>query len=126
MKTRLILPLVILLGLSAVIGLQRLYTWREPLERDLTLYAVIGHELLAGRSLYSDLCENKPPAIFVTYAAAEWLAGYGPTAIYLLGTIAAIITLLGVYWVGYSLSGSTGTGLWAALFVCRACTAAWR
>jgi len=122
MKTRLILPLFILLGLSALIGLQRIYTWSEPLERDLTLYAVIGHELLAGRSLYSDLSDIKPPAIFVTYAAAEWLAGYGPTAIYLLGVIAAIITLLGVYWVGYSLSGSTGTGLWAALFWTAICS----
>jgi hypothetical protein len=122
MKTHLVLPLFILLGLSALIGLQRLYTWHEPLERDLTLYAVIGHELLAGRSLYSDLCENKPPAIFVTYAAAEWLAGYGPTAIYLLGAIAAIITLLGVYWVGYSLSSSTGTGLWAAFFWTAICS----
>jgi hypothetical protein len=121
-KTRLILPLFILIGLSALIGLQRLYTWHEPLERDLTVYAVIGHELLAGRSLYSDLCDIKPPAIFITYAAAELLAGYGPTAIYLLGAIAAIITLLGVYWVGYSLSGSTGTGLWAAIFWTAICS----
>jgi hypothetical protein len=121
-KTRLILPLFILIGLSALIGLQRLYTWHEPLDRDLTIYAVFGHELLAGRSLYSDLCDIKPPAIFVTYAAAEWLTGYGPTAIYLLGVITAIITLLGVYWVGYSLSGSTGTGLWAALFWTAICS----
>jgi hypothetical protein len=121
-KKRLIIPLFVLLGLSALIGLQRLYTLSEPLERDLTLYAVIGHELLAGRSLYSDLCENKPPAIFVTYAAAEWLAGYGSAAIYLLGVISAIITLLGIYWVGYSLSNSTGTGLWAALFWTAICS----
>jgi hypothetical protein len=121
-KKHLILPLFILLGLSVLIGLQRLHTWHEPLERDLTIYAVIGHELLAGRSLYSDLCENKPPAIFVTYAAAEWLAGYGPTAIYLMGTIAAIITLLGIYRVGYSLSSSIGTGLWAAIFWTAICS----
>lgn len=121
-KKRLILPLCILLGLSALIGLQRLYTLHEPLERDLTLYAVIGHELLGGRCLYSDLCENKPPAIFLTYAAAEWLAGYGPIAVYLLGTIAAIITLLGIYWAGYSLSDSTGTGLWAAIFWTAICS----
>ena len=62
-RIRLLIPLVILLGLSAVIFLQRLHTYHEPLERDLTLYAVIGHEMLGGRALYSDLCENKPPAI---------------------------------------------------------------
>jgi hypothetical protein len=115
-KVRLVLPLVILLGLSALICLQRLHTYDEPLERDLTLYAVLGHELLNGRALYSDLCENKPPAIFLTYAAAEKLVGYGTGAIFFLGIIAALVTLLGVYAAGLALSGSIGTGLWAALF----------
>lgn len=115
-KIRVVLPLVILLGLSALICLQRLHTYDEPLERDLTFYALVGHELLGGRALYSDLCDNKPPAIFLTYAAAEKLAGYGSGAVFLLGIIAAIITLLGVYAAGSALGGSGGTGLWAAVF----------
>ncbi len=115
-KLRIVLPLVILLGLAALICLQRLHTYHEPLERDLTLYAVVGHELLAGRALYSDLCENKPPAIFLTYAAAEKLVGYGTGAVFLLGILAAIVTLLGVYAAGLALSGSSSTGLWAAAF----------
>jgi hypothetical protein len=115
-KMRLMLPLLILAGLAAVIFLQRLHTYEEPLERDLTLYAVIGHELLGGRALYADLCENKPPAVFLTYAAAEKLVGYGPGAIFLLGISAALVTLLGVYAAGSALSGSSGTGLWAAFF----------
>ena len=107
---------LVLLGLSALICIQRLHTYHEPLERDLTTYAVIGHELLGGRSLYSDLCENKPPGIFITFAVAEKLVGYGPGAIYLLGVIAAIVTLFGVYVAGFALSGKIETGLWAALF----------
>jgi hypothetical protein len=115
-------PLVILLALSALICLQRLHTYDEPLERDLALYAVIGHELLDGRSLYSDLCENKPPAVFLTYAAAEKLAGYGAGAIFLLGIMAAMVTLLGVYAAGSALGGSVGTGLWAAIFWTVVCS----
>ncbi len=122
LKIRVVLPLVFLLGLSALICLQRLHTYHEPLERDLTLYAVIGHELLGGRALYSDLVDNKPPAIFITYAAAEKLVGYGSGAIFLLGIIAAIVTLMGVYAAGSALSGSIETGLWAALFWTFTCS----
>jgi hypothetical protein len=121
-RVRVVLPLVILLGLSALICLQRLHTYDEPLERDLTLYAVIGHELLDGRALYADLCENKPPAIFLTYAAAEKLVGYGTDAVFLLGIIAAIVTLLGVYAAGSALGGSIKTGLWAAIFWTAICS----
>ncbi|MFZ5448661.1 MAG: ArnT family glycosyltransferase [Thermodesulfobacteriota bacterium] len=121
-KVRIIFPLVILLGLSALICLQRLHTYDEPLERDLTLYAVIGHELLEGRALYSDLCENKPPAVFLTYAAAEKLVGYGPGAVFLLGIFAAILTLLGVYAAGFALGGSMETGVWAAIFWTAICS----
>lgn len=116
MKYRSMLSAIVLMFFSFIIAVQRLYTYYEPLERDLTLYAVIGHEFLLGRSFYSDLCENKPPAIFLTYAAAEVIAGYGESSIYFLGVIAAVITLLGVYCVGYSLSNSHFTGLMAALF----------
>ena len=45
--------------------------YNEPLERDLTTYAVIAHEMLEGKALYSELWDHKPPAIHVTYAAAE-------------------------------------------------------
>jgi hypothetical protein len=43
----------------------------------LTTYAVIAHEMLDGKQLYSDLWDHKPPGVHVTYAVAELLAGYG-------------------------------------------------
>jgi hypothetical protein len=115
-RSWLLLPAAILLGLSLLIAAQRLLTLKEPPEFDTTLYAVFGHELLAGRSLYSDLWDIKPPAVYVTYAAAELLVGYGPREIYLLSVVVAIATLLGVYAAGAALSGNRATGLWAALF----------
>jgi hypothetical protein len=106
---------LILLALGCGIALARIRTWDEPLERDLTTYAVIGHNLLQGRSLYSDLWDNKPPAIFVTYALSEYLFGYGPASVYALNVFASLLTLCAVYAAG-SWSGDRRAGLWAAAF----------
>jgi 4-amino-4-deoxy-L-arabinose transferase-like glycosyltransferase len=105
--------LVVLIGLAAGLALARLHTWDEPLERDLTTYAVIGHNLLQGRSLYSDLWDHKPPAIHGSYALAEYFFGYGPASVYALNLFTAIATMLAVY-AAASSSGGRQAGLWAA------------
>ena len=105
-----------LLGLALVLVLERVYTYDEPLERDITTYAVVAHEALGGRALYADLWDNKSPLVYVTYGAAELVAGYGARAIFLLGVFAATATLLGVYRAAVRMTGSTGAGLWAAAF----------
>ncbi|MBI4629812.1 MAG: glycosyltransferase family 39 protein [Candidatus Rokubacteria bacterium] len=101
--------------LAAVIAAARLLTYDEPLERDITGAAVMGRELLEGRALYSDVWDHKPPAMHVTHALSQRVAGYGRGAIYLLGTTAAIVTLLGVHAAGVAAGGPTA-GLWAAAF----------
>jgi len=109
----------------------RLHTYEEPVERDIGNHAVIGHEMLQGRKLYSDLWDSKPPAIFVTYAIADALVGYGPGSVYFVGVVAAIITLLGVYWAGSAVGrpveahGSVPGGLWAAAFWTFICSDLW-
>jgi 4-amino-4-deoxy-L-arabinose transferase-like glycosyltransferase len=108
-------PLAILMGLCLLIILARTHTYNEPLERDLTTYAVIAHEMLNGRELYSELWDHKPPGVHLTYAAAEVVTGYGLNSIYLLNIIAAIITLFGVYFAGTALAGQRSAGLWAAI-----------
>lgn len=105
---------VVLIALAFVIAVARLHTYDEPLERDITSYAVIAHELLGGRLLYSDLWDHKPPAIHATYVIGELVAGYGPGAVYMLGVVAAILTLVGVYHAAAGM-GVAG-GLWAAAF----------
>ena len=118
------MPLIILAVLSLFIAVLRVHTYNEPFERDITSHAVIAHELLAGRSLYSDLWDSKPPAIFVTYALGDLLAGYGPSQVYFIGVAAAIITLLGCYWAGSALGGVPG-GLWTAAFWAVICNDLW-
>lgn len=111
----------VLLGLAAaMILVERCATYDEPLERDITTYAVIGSELLKGRALYSDLWDHKPPAIHITFALAEAVAGEGPVAVLLLNLLAALATLLGLYKAGKALGG-TAAGLWAALIWAVVC-----
>lgn len=92
--------LVLLLLFTALIACMRWHTYYEPLDRDLDIYAWIGHYLLQGRSLYTDLIDIKPPAVFVTYALAEFVVGMGPAQAYVLGVVSAVVTMLGLYWLG--------------------------
>jgi 4-amino-4-deoxy-L-arabinose transferase-like glycosyltransferase len=109
-------PVAILIALAALIFCSRVHTYREPLERDLTTYAVIAHEMLNGKNLYSDLWDHKPPAIHVTYAAAELIAGYGRNSIFLMNVAAALATLLICYWAGSAAGGGRVGGCFAATF----------
>lgn len=89
--------LLALLCMAAVMAVLRLHTWNEPLERDMTDYALIGQGLYEGRPLYADLWDHKPPAIYVTYFLMQLVTGMGLGQIYALGLLAAIITMCAVY-----------------------------
>src|SRR5207237_10441068 len=115
-KLKTFLPAAGLIALCALIFSLRLHTYDEPLERDLTTYAVIAHEMLNGKNLYSDLWDHKPPAIHVTYAAAEWIAGYGRGSIFLMNVAAAMATLVACYFAGSSAGGGWVAGCLAAAF----------
>src|SRR3984893_7592140 len=109
-------PVILLVALCGVIFCSRLHTYHEPLERDLTAYAVTAHEMLAGKTLYRELWDHKPPAIHVTYAAAELIAGYGRNSIFLMNVLAAIATLLVCYSAGSVTGEGRVGGCFAAIF----------
>ena len=112
--------MVVLVLAGLLVVLERCHTYSEPLERDITTYAVIGSELLKGRALYSDLWDHKPPAIHVTFALAEAVAGEGPLAVFLLNLLAALATLAALFKAGKTMGGTT-VGLWAALIWAVVC-----
>ncbi len=100
----------LLVAFAAVILLGRLRLYPAPLHGDICAYALIGHEMRAGRPLYSDLWERKPPLLYATFGLAERVVKYGPREVLLVNVAAAWATLLGVY-----LAGGGGTaGLFAA------------
>ncbi|MEP7014212.1 MAG: hypothetical protein ABI925_02110 [Verrucomicrobiota bacterium] len=115
-KLKKVFPVAVLVVLCGLIFFSRLHTYDEPLDRDLTTYAVIAHEMLSGKALYSDLWDHKPPAIHVTYAAAELIAGYGRDSIFLMNITAAVATLLACYWAGSAAGGGRTGGCFAAAF----------
>jgi hypothetical protein len=109
-------PLVILLCLAALLALMRLHYFDWPPNRDVTTYAVMGHELLSERDLYSEVWDHKPPAIYATYAVTEAVFGYGPLALYVLSLGFALFILFGVYAAGVASGFGPLAGLCAAAF----------
>src|SRR5438270_6984681 len=91
---------LILLALCVALAAERFPFRHGPFHNDVCTYALIGHEMLGGRKLYSDLWDHKPPLHYATYAAAEMLVGYGDGEIYLLNVAGAVGVLVGVYHAG--------------------------
>jgi hypothetical protein len=106
----------LLLIFAAIITVHRLRLASAPLHDDICAYAVIGHEMMHGRQLYSDLWERKPPLLYITYSIAESVTGYGPDQIALLGIAASLGTLVPIYLIGESASGKRASGLISAAF----------
>ncbi len=107
---------ILLLGLAALICVLRINYYDWPLNRDVTLYAVMSHEFLEGKDLYTDFWDIKPPAIFLSYGAAEAVFGYGQGTLYLLNLGCALSVLFGVYACGCASGYGWSARIWAALF----------
>src|SRR5262249_19250897 len=92
----------------------RAVTYQEPVRGDQAVYAVIGHELLKGRSLYADLWDHKPPAIHASFALAELVTGFGPQQLFVLHIALSTSTFIGLFRDG-NLLGERRAGLCAAV-----------
>lgn len=99
---------------AVLLAITRLRTLTEPPETDLAVYSVIGRELVAGRKLYSDLWDIKPPAIYWLYACAAAFTTRGPWMRYWLWIVASVATMVGVYRLAQILTHSRTAGIWAA------------
>jgi hypothetical protein len=103
----------VLFVLGLTLTWERAHAYREPQQPAITTAALIGHGLLQGRSLYSDLWDSHPPALALSYAFAEALGGYGPYSLFLLNLLIAWAILGALFGVGFRYGG-IGTGLAAA------------
>jgi len=111
MRRRLV-PLLLGVALLAALGGHFI---GEALDPDITAYAVIGRELVHGRSLYSDLWDHKPPLVHGLYAAAYAAVGEGPWEVYLLWVLGASATLIGLFLAADRLAGYRAA-LWTGVF----------
>ena len=108
--------LLFILGLSCFITLARWHTYYESVEHDITTASVIANEMREGRRYYSDVWENKPPAVHIANLFSQYLFGYGRGSIYALNVALSIITLLGVFVAASNAGFGRLAGLWAAVF----------
>lgn len=104
---------VLLAAAVSVAG--RLHTLSEPLDIDIATYAVVAREALAGRELYSDLWDHKPPGLHLAFALAQLLAGPHELSVLLVGCVTALATLLAVVKVLSDATGSRPAALWGGL-----------
>jgi 4-amino-4-deoxy-L-arabinose transferase-like glycosyltransferase len=57
------------------VGLRIVGLWRPCLSDDEAIYCVVAREMLAGRVLYRDVVDHKPPLIYVVYALMQSIGG---------------------------------------------------
>ena len=91
----------------------------EPLDRDISAYAVAGRELLTGRSLYSDVWDHKPPGIHLIFAGATALVGPGVSSVFLINVVFSLMVAAGLMSAGRRIAGNPGAivagVLWAVV-----------
>lgn len=109
---------MVMLALIGLIALDRFEAPGVPMNVDPASYAVVSHELLEGEKLYTDIWDHKPPAPFITYAAAELAFGYSVQTLYVLNFLASLAVLCGVFLTakrgpGGNVAGLTAASLWA-------------
>lgn len=115
MKNSLPLKLTLLAGMVVLVMLLRLHCADEPLERDITTYAYIAHNLLDGEHLYTELWDHKPPGIYLVFALGQSVFGYNQFTITALGIIFTLISGAFLYFFLCRITNST-TALLGATF----------
>lgn len=89
----------IILILIAIVLLLALPTLNYPLGRDQGEFATIARGLLDGRTLYTELWNPKPPAIFIVYSAAIQVFGVSSLTIRLIDFLFFPVMAVGIYWL---------------------------
>jgi hypothetical protein len=103
--------------LLACLGSRAVGFWRPCLSDDEAIYAVVAREILAGRVLYRDIVDHKPPLIYLTYAATQVLGGPlgGMRLLHLLTALVVFATACLLGRVARLAGGTRRDGVAAAL-----------
>ncbi|HOK03986.1 MAG TPA: glycosyltransferase family 39 protein [Victivallales bacterium] len=92
----------------------RLKTYREPLERDIGIYAVAAEEIINGKILYKDVWDTKAPGIFLIYLFARLFTNYGETQVFFINFFGNILLMFGIFLSTRALSENINTALLSA------------
>ena len=107
-------PRRLLVGCSLVVVLCSLPVFLRTFLSDDTTYALIAQKMNAGRVLYAEAADNKPPLIYATFAAMFRVFGAGHmVAVKLLTLAVNVASVLLMFSIGTHLFGRRG-GVWTA------------
>lgn len=93
------IPYVFLAICAAIVLFTRLRLLAIPLERDEAGFAYIGHWLLQGKSLYTDMVDNKLPGLYFLYGLFTTLFGYNATGVHIGLLISQIASAICFYFL---------------------------
>ncbi len=92
----------------------RLHTLDEPLERDLTTYAIIGNGIFHSKIPYVDLWDHKPPLIYMIYGIFDLIFGMNKWSIFILNILVNIGILFAIY-TAVKQIGNKVYAIWASI-----------
>ncbi|HEY0876066.1 MAG TPA: glycosyltransferase family 39 protein [Vicinamibacterales bacterium] len=108
---------IALLVVTAAALLVRVVSIAEPLGIDQSLWASAVKGMSRGQVLYTDVWEQRPPGIYLTYLLGFSVLGWSAASIALLDILAAAATALLLWIIVRATSGSTvQAGLTSALY----------
>ena len=117
------LPLALLAVLGVLLVATRwLYLGKVAVECDQSVYACFGHLMVSGQRIYTDLWDHKPPLIYVAYALAERVVGFGDQEVLWLSATTTLLTLPAIYIAGARLGHSRWAGVCAGAVWTAVCT----
>ena len=105
---------LLLLAVAALIA--RAVAVVEPLGIDQSLWASAVYGMGRGQTLYVDVWEQRPPAIYLTYLAGFTTLGWTEATVAWLDVIAAVLTTWLLWRLGTALADRTTGAVAAVLF----------
>lgn len=108
------------LAIAPVLALNQFIAHARPYLADEYLFASFGHQLLAGRQLYVDVWDNKPPGIYWVNAGGQFFSpGHsgGVVALTAAATAAALALFAAATWRLYGRSTAVVMAVLGPLFI---------
>ena len=102
--------------LAIALTLLSLHFFDWPPNRDLTTYATIARELRQGETLYVDVWDIKPPAIFLVYGLAQATIESPPLQFFILRLVPSLLVLAALVRAGRDAGFGDVAGVVSGLF----------
>lgn len=110
-------PFLLLAIISAIVLQTRLKLLAIPMERDEAGFAYIGHWFLHGKSLYTDMVDNKLPGLYLLYLGFTSLFGYNAVGVHIGLLLTSAVSAVCFYFLTRDLFNHFVASVATAFFV---------